>query len=336
MSKGSDNFVEMMTFSEFSTDFEGLLNLSDRLSVQSTCPVEVEPTWKEWLGKIRTCDIEDARLVFALNVAGKEDSDGELTSTESLRRALLLFGVPRCEKVQRLKFSRFVKVPEILEHSEPVKEWPLCGLPYWFVERDFKEAYSIAKRIEGITLRTGDNLYLRLYRVLYVYWKSLSESDNYFRIRGMVQALDGLFSTGNESGGRDRFKRCGRKIVTAHPDAGTVFSQAYKVRNNVEHLRNDIAAELPKCGLDKHFEGSDRLANRTRQIETLLRHSLLKILTSERLMGHFRDETSIDELWKKGDEEFSEIWEEPFNLTLCPSIELASYDRIPMEYWTII
>ena len=85
--------------------------------------------------------------------------------------------------------------------------------------------------------------------------------------------------------------------------------QIFNIRSKVEHIHSPLDA----------LDGTEHERNtlgvrRTRQVDVLSRFALAHVLESEVLLETFRADTSIDDFWRRPDDERVRAWGERLNL----------------------
>ena len=324
--------AEIFAISGIGFAISGPRSLTDLISVHRGCPIPLEVPWPKWIALSASREIADSPLVMIRPLPTTQAAQDESPSLHSLLKALLLLGVPSEMKIHMVRVVWKNDQPDVVEHGRVHGGGAVSEEhPFWFIDADLDAALGLARTLEGF--QKSPKSRLRLWRSCSVYWKTLLETDPYLRIRGMIQALDGLFPTNDVASSRDRFKTAIGRILP-HAAARSVFGQAYLARNRVEHLRDSLECTLSKTGLDNAFQKDDLLLNRLRQVEWVLRDSLRRILSSSELLAYYESEISINAYWQADDDIFRRLWGDPFLLENVPFLEKQSFDRISQEHWT--
>jgi hypothetical protein len=171
---------------------------------------------------------------------------------------------------------------------------PTPGLKSSTVTRAYVEdAAALAPRLQRIANGGTDN-WNRLRRgIRALLIGSQIENVEGDRLHQFVRALESLVLPREGSSAREFAHRCRVFARTAEPQA---LRQLYDMRTSVEHLHSaarDVSGQLR--------ERIDLVNRRTRQADALARFAIGRVIKSDALLNHYRDDRAIAAFWKLSD-----------------------------------
>jgi len=282
---------------------------------------EMPPHWREWLGTIRTEEIEgsDLFLLSKMRSQSPEVLDGE--NAELKRRvghfySGLLLASPFAPAHSPVMLSGSRRDGEIgirtQDNYEPaipstVRHYP----PVTFA--DLHLAAKLAEQIAALEKTPLNGGHWRLFRVFHLYLEARMIRDNMDRLHQYCRCIDGLIVS--EPGqGKSRFKS--RTELFIGPRHHTLMGETYDVRSDVEHLYEN-----------KHLELFDRaarleLVKKLEMMEYIARSTLARILLDSKLWPHFANTDALKAFWALSESERRKLW----GAAVDPNDALAEFD----------
>lgn len=277
--------------------------------------------WREWLGTIRTEEVEDSNL-FLLSKMRSQVPEVVDAETAELKRhaghfyAGLLLASPFAPAHKPVMLAGYRHQGEINVRSQDdydpaipsmVRHYPPVTLA------ELQLAAKIASQIAGIETASLAGGHWRLFRVLHLYLETRTIRDNMDRLHQYCRCIEGLIVS--EPGqGRNRFKS--RTELFIGPRHHTLMGEAYDVRSDVEHLYEN-----------KHLEVFDRaarleLVKKMEMMEYIARSALVRILLDSKLWSHFANTDTLKAFWALSESDRRTLW----GATINPTDALADFD----------
>jgi len=276
-------------------------------------PVGLEAHWREWLGSLRTNEIERSNFILCASAASPnpEILDHEnLELTEHLYYnifGLLVQGVPEYGKGYTLSGANVGGEIQIRQYGELNEYLPSYGMPFFDVGvPELNRAFSLANKLHGIYEAGAD--WLRLREGLNVLFKGSEEKNWGDRLHQFVRALEALIKP--EVGrSRRQFAHRAQTFAIANTQARDTLLHIFDIRSKVEHMYSPLDA------LNGTEDQKNAIGNRlTRQVDILSRFALIHVLESENLLDVFRTDTNIEGFWRMPDDERLQVWGNRFDL----------------------
>jgi hypothetical protein len=298
------------------------LDLAPNFQVIEGANFKVPDEWREWLGSIRVEEVEACDLFIAakLKSATPDVLDGENIQLNNrvwgFYRGLLLSSTfATAHKPVILSGScrdGEVGLRQLQDLDVPV---PNDFRPYPDVAPDdFRQAATIAERLERIAAtRQGSNRW-RFNRVLHLYAQTRTEQDILERIHQYTRCVDGFVTTGPGQG-RKEFKS--RTELFIGPRHHELMGEIYDVRSSVEHLHED--RYLDPLSRATQID----LTKKEAVVEHIARTALARIVHNDALWQHFTNKTALTAFWALTAAERQAIWGQPID----PTAALADFDE---------
>ena len=304
-----------LTFTGFSVAdvFPGQLRLAGGTWALRGLPVGLEAHWREWLGSVRTNEIQQSNFFLCKSAASPnpgvlDDENQELTRhLYYVMFGLLLQGVPQYDNGYTLTGANVGEEIQVNQYGELNEYLPSYGMPEFHVGvSELNRAFSFANKLHGIYGADAD--WLRLRTGLNVLFKGSEEKRWGDRLHQFVRALEALIKP-EEAKTRRQFAHRGQTFAIANLETRDTLLQIFNIRSKVEHIHSPLDA----------LDGTEHERNtlgvrRTRQVDVLSRFALAHVLESEVLLETFRADTSIDDFWRRPDDERVRAWGERLNL----------------------
>jgi hypothetical protein len=277
--------------------------------------------WREWLGTIRTEEVEDSNL-FLLSKMQSQVPEVVDAETSELKRhtghfyAGLLLASPFAPAHKPVMLAGYCHRGEINVRSQDdydpaipsmVRHYPPVTLA------ELQLAAKIASQIAAIETTPLAGGHWRLFRVLHLYLETRSIRDNMDRLHQYCRCIEGLIVS--EPGqGKSRFKS--RTELLIGPRHHTLMGETYDVRSDVEHLYEN-----------KHLEAFNRaarleLVKKLEIMEYIARSALVRILLDNKLWSHFANTDALKAFWAMGENERRTLWGAAIN----PTDALTGFD----------
>ena len=266
--------------------------------------------WREWLGTIRTEEVEDGNL-FLLSKMQSQKPEVVDAETAELRRHAghfyvgLLLASPFAPKHGPVMLAGYRQHGEINVRSQDNYDpaIPSTVLHYPPVTLDdLQLAAKIASQIAAIETASLAGGHWRFFRVLHLYLQARTIHDNMDRLHQYCRCIEGLIVS--EPGqGRSRFKS--RTELFIGPRHHTLMGETYDARSDVEHLHEN-----------KHLEIFDRaarleLVKKLEIMEYIARSALVRILLNVRLWAHFANTDALKAFWAQSESDRQVLWGAP-------------------------
>jgi hypothetical protein len=242
--------------------------------------------WREWLGTIRTEEVEESNLFLLSKMpsCAPEVVDAETAELKHhaghfytglllaspfapAHRPVMLAGYRQQGEVNvRTQDDYEPAIPSLVQHFPPV------------TLADLQRAAKIASQIAALETAPLAGGHWRLFRVLRLYLEARTIRDNMERLHQYCRCIDGLIvpDAGNT---KRQFKS--RTELFIGPRHHHLMGETYDVRSDVEHLHEN-----------KHLEVFDRasrleLLKKLEMMELIVRSALVRIVLEPRLWQHF-------------------------------------------------
>jgi len=292
------------------------VKLDDPVPVQQMTPhhwafgderFDMPPHWREWLGTIRTQEVEGSNL-FLLSKAPSQMPDifdGE--NAELKRRAghfysglLLASPFAPAHRPVMLQGSRHhgeigVRSQDNYEPAIPsmVRYYPPVTLA------DLQLAAKLAQQIAGLETAPLSGGHWRLFRVFHLYLEARAIPDNMDRLHQYCRCIDGLIVS-KQGEAKKLFKS--RTELFIGPHHHTLMGDTYDVRSDVEHLHEN-----------KHLEVFDRnarldLVKKLEMMEYITRSALVRVLLDSNLWPYFANTAALQAFWALEESKRRKLW----------------------------
>ena len=282
---------------------------------------EMPSHWREWLGTIRTEEVEAANLLLLSKIKSERPDvlDGE---NQSLQHLVSLFYVAlllasrfsTAEKPVLLTGSRRNGEIDIRQQADFEIPIPCEFKPYpALTAENIETGARIAGKIRTIEEAPLPGGHWRFFRILHLYQETRTTRDILERLHQYSRCIDGLILP---SVGETKRQFKSRTELFIGPRHHEMMGEIYDVRSAVEHLHEN-----------RYLESFDRemrldLLKKESIVEYVARASISRIIENPTLWPHFANTASLGAFWSLSDAERKKIWGEPID----PMVALADYD----------
>lgn len=282
---------------------------------------DMPPQWREWLGTIRTAEVENSNLFLLSKMQSQVPEVGDAETAELKRHvghfyAGLLLASPFAPAHKPVMLTGYRHQGEINVRSQDDYDPAIPSMvrrhpPVTLAE--LQMAAKIASQIAAVETASQAVGHWRLFRILHLYLETRTIRDNMDRLHQYCRCIEGLIVS--EPGqGKNRFKS--RTELFIGPRHHTLMGEAYDVRSDVEHLYEN-----------KHLEVFDRaarleLVKKLEMTEYIARSVLVRILLDSKLWRHFANTDALKAFWALSENERRALW----GATINPTDALADFD----------
>lgn len=288
------------------------VSLNDPISLQEMTPnhwafgnerFDMPPHWREWLGTIRTEEVESSNLFLLSKVRSKSPNilDGETVELKrhaGLFYSGLLLASPFAPAHRPVMHSGSRRDGEIDVRSQDDYEPAIASMVRHYPPVTFADLQLAAKiaTIETASLSCG---HWRLFRTLHLYFEARTIRDNMDRLHQYCRCIEGLIVP-DIGKTKKRFKsRTELFIGQRHHE---LMGDTYDVRSDVEHFHEN-----------KHLEIFNRearidLVKKLEMMEYIARGALVRVLLDSNLWPHFANTPALQPFWALEDGERRELW----------------------------
>jgi hypothetical protein len=306
------------------------VKLDDPVALQEITPhhwafadtrFEMPARWREWLGTIRTREVEGSNL-FLLSKMQSQAPEIVDAETAALKRhaghfyAGLLLASPFAPAHKPVMLAGYRHKGEISVRSQDdydaavqsvVRHYPPVTLP------ELQLAARIATQIAAVEITSLAGGHWRLFRILHVYLEARTIIDNMDRLHQYCRCIEGLIVPTAGNSGRQFKSRTELFIGPRHHD---MMGATYDVRGDVEHLHEN-----------KHLEVFDRaarldLVKKLEMMEYIARSALVRVLLDRNLWQHFANTPALKAFWALDEGQRRALW----GTTVNPHDALADFD----------
>ncbi|HEX9391929.1 MAG TPA: hypothetical protein VF928_11510 [Usitatibacteraceae bacterium] len=283
--------------------------LGNGLGFYRQMPFSLESHWREWIGTTQADQIAKAQLFLIAKCASNTPA---ILDDENLRLADLAGRL-----LQGLQLALPFRVSGIIvqltgannDGNISVRQFATVPVPFSMHRENKKriddKALFTAAELVPILCGFPQGKYLRLCRVLNVFFSGILEKDVRERLHQFCRCIEGLIFADQGQTTR-QFKS--RTELFVGPSAHDFMGNLYENRSAVEHMNDPI--------LDSEI-GSERykfFAEMTIIAEDIARYCLLNILLSPTLRERFFDETSLAAFWALEASDRKRDWGEPLDI----------------------
>jgi len=263
--------------------------------------------WREWLGMIRTEEVEDSNL-FLLSKMRSQAPEIVDAETIELKRhaghfyAGLLLASPFAPAHKPVMLAGYRQNGEINVRSQDDYEPAIPSMVRHYPPVTLAElqlAAKIASQIAAIETTPLAGGHWRLFRVLNLYLEARTIRDNMDRLHQHCRCIDGLLVPDIGNTKRQFKSRTELFIGPRHHD---MMGETYDVRSDVEHLHEN-----------RHLEVFDRtarleLVKKLEMMEYIVRSALVRIILEPQLWPHFANTQALQAFWAFDNQQRRALW----------------------------
>jgi hypothetical protein len=275
----------------------------------------LDEQWRQWLGELRTNDVEQANLIFLRHVHSAEpnvlDHENErltqevsdifgllqFTGTPSYMRAMFLTGTVEADRLNIRQignvrdFYRPVGVRSTSVTSARLQSAENCARRWWEILASSKFKRFIR----------GSNILM----------EALHEYYGQERLHQCVRALEALILPVTGSTRTQFIHRC-QTFTRANQKHVEMLGEIFDMRSDVEHVHEwDRSLE--------HYSVTDRQSiakHRTRQAQALALTVYSRVLSDSAISQIFESDGSLQSFWALQDHVRKKQWAPQLDLTL--------------------
>ena len=309
----------------------GQVDLPGGLTVLRNVAFELPDHWRDWLGALRSEEVEECTLFLVAKMPAKNlnvvDADDQLLQD---RVAHWYGGLMLVTKFFQLN-DPFLASGNRDREDVDVRHFQVLQPPH----KSIVDYYSPITRSELVRAALiGERLgsfqgpwrsdHWRLLRCLGIYQAARCDRDILNRIHQFVRCIEGLIAPKkmgeidaagrrNRQGTKAQFKRRTELFVgVSHHE---LMSDMYEVRGEIEHLHEYRFLE--------HYDRDERLrlAKLEAISEWIARDCLSRILLDPALTAHFGSVVALDRFWAMDEPSRRAVWGAPID----PTIPISSF-----------
>ena len=282
---------------------------------------DMPPHWREWLGMIRTQEVEGSNLFLLSKMRSQTPEIDDAETAEVKRHAghfyaglllaspfapahrpVMLVGYQHSGEINvRSQNDYEPAIPSMVRHYPPV------------TPAELQLAAKLAEHIAALEVVPLSGGHWRLFRVFHLYLEARMIRDNMDRLHQYCRCIEGLVIS-ERGEGKNRFKS--RTELFIGPYHHPLMGDTYDVRGDVEHLHENKHLEV--------FERNARLdlVKKLEMMEYIARSALVRILLDSKLWPHFANTTALQAFWALGESERRKLWGD----IIDPNDALAGFD----------
>jgi hypothetical protein len=191
--------------------------------------------------------------------------------------------------------------------------------PWKVISRDLSEEHlrislNIAQGIDTLYVDATSGDYLRLRKGFNAFLSGIRFDEAHNRLHQFVRALDAVIKAKQGKATQQFRKRCPFFAGSSADDVQRL-TELYELRSAAEHL-NPLDDKLSKY---QAHERDQIKALRTYQSELLASFVYRKILSTPALLYNFKDDTSIDLMWRQTESQLTLLWGSTIDLRATPN-----------------
>lgn len=295
--------------------------IAPNLWVLAGTKFNVPPYWQEWLGSIRTQEVEGCNL-FLLSKLASLTPDVLDAESQKLQQHVSNFYVGLLLASKFVPADRPVMLTgcrrdgEIDIRQQHDFDAPVPGLFRRYppvVPNDIRLAAQLGEKRDALAASPLPGGHWRLLSILQIYTKTRSNGDILDRLHQYCRCIDGLILPNAGETKRQFRSRTELFIGPRHHD---MMGEIYDIRSAVEHLHEN-----------RYLENYDReirldLVKKEAIVEHIARTALARTVGDETLWPHFANTPALTKFWALTADERRRIWGDPID----PLDAIAGFD----------
>jgi hypothetical protein len=296
-------------------------NITPELWVLNGAEFEIPSHWQEWLGSIRSREIEGCNLFLLSKLASLKpdvlDAENQLLGqrVQHFYTGLLLTSTfAPAHKPVVLTGSRREGETDIRQEwdLDPSVSSVFRGYPP-IVADDIQSAALLGKKLEVLATTPPADGPWRLLRILHIYTRTRTIGEILERLHQYCRCIEGLILP---SAGRTRQQFKSRTELLIGPYHHDMMGALYDIRSAVEHLHENRYLET--------FDRETRLdlVQKEAIVEHIARKSVARVVGNEALWPHFANTSALGKFWSLPPEERQRIWGD----VIDPMDAIADFD----------
>jgi hypothetical protein len=284
-------------------------------------PVADLGVWKEWIGSIRTEQLDRANLVLLLEEesVNPEIFDGVHNQLiQDLGKLFYCLHLRQGIECAEGNAANLIAGSSIQGKAE-IRHMSL--LPSFYQTRGYRRAPMSTEWLEnGVALRSGMKAitaqkgdFLRLIRGLNVLFSGLQEHFGQERVHQFVRSIEALILPDTGKTKKQFVNRC-QTFSRPGADTESVLGEAFDMRSDTEHLKDWNRAVQTHSAAERE----DVCLQRTRQMEQLACFAYSRLLQNAVLREHFRTDATIAAFWQLPDNNKLATWGSALDINAEP------------------
>jgi hypothetical protein len=294
---------------------------SPNLWVVSDLAFGMPEHWRQWLGSIRSGEVEDCNLFLLAkmpsgtpDILDDENARLENAAWRFYAGLLLASTFASAHKPIMLTGTRQDGKTDIRRQQD--MECPIPCVFRRYPPISASEIRMAAKLAEGISALAKAHLsggHWRLFRTLSLYVETRSTTDILERLHQYCRCIDGLILP-DPGDTKKQFKS--RSELFVGPRHHDLFGKMYDIRSAVEHLHENRYLESYDRGIRLDILKKEAI------LEWVARSALARIVGNDKLWPHFANTAALGMFWKLDQTERRRIWGDPID----PLHAIAAFD----------
>lgn len=293
--------------------FEGLVQpekLTAHLWAFNNTEFRVPTHWREWLGSIRSAQVEKCNLFLLSKMVSSAPDilDGE---NQALQQRVWTFYVglllsstfAPVERPVLLTGSRRGGEIGIRQQRDLDLPVPCIFRPYPAVlPEEVRNAGQLGENLEALSVAPIPGGHWRLFRTLHIFTEARTTVEIIDRIHQYCRCIDGLIVPAI---GKTKQQFKSRTELFVGPGHHELLGELYDIRSAVEHLHEY-----------RYLEKFDRavrldLTRKEAIVEHIARNALARVFREPSLWPHFANTSALERFWALSEGERERIWGKP-------------------------
>lgn len=295
--------------------------VAPNLWVLTDTTFNIPPHWREWLGSIRTEEVESCNLFLLTKLAsltpGVLDAENQKLQQRVHNFYFGLFLASPFAPTHRpvmLTGSRQDGEIDVRQQQDFDSPVPRIFPPYPPVApKDIQLAAQLGERLDALPTTRPIGGHWRLVRTLNIYKEARTNGDILDRIHQYCRCIDGLILS-DPGNTKRQFKS--RTELFIGPRHHGMMGELYGIRSAVEHLHENRYLE--------RFDRATRLdlVKKEAIVDHIAKKAIARILSNNTLLSHFANTATLAKFWELTVVERQRIWGDPIN----PLDAIADFD----------
>jgi hypothetical protein len=282
---------------------------------------KIPDIWRDWLGSIRSKDVERCDLFLLSKHASSAPDVLDAESQTVQQRAwnfyvglLLASTFSPAQRPVLLTGSRRNGEIDIRQQQDLDSSVPGVITPYQpVVPNDIRQAAILGENLEVLAKAPPQGGHWRLFRTLHIYTEARTTGEIVDRIHQYSRCIDGLILP---AVGKTKQQFKSRTELFLGPGHHDLMGEIYDVRCAVEHLHE--SRYLQSFDRDTRLD----LVRKEAIVEYVARTAIARIIGDDSLWPHFSNTAALDRFWALPPAARTKIWGAPTD----PLAAIADFD----------
>ncbi len=309
------NFCCFALQTRVSENVSGVTQLGQNVCATTEKPFYIDEWWRQQLGELEIAAIERCSLFLIAQTLHPDIDVPQLNSRlHSYLYALLAQGVGYCRGgillggINSASGLRVTSIGWLEDYYEPLKVISHLSAKH------LRASLNLAQGIDTLYADPSSGDYLRLRKGFNAFLSGIRFDEAHTRLHQFVRALDAVIKAKQGEATQQFRKRC-QFFSGSSADDVQLLTELYELRSAAEHL-NPLDDKLSK---HQAHERDKIKALRTFQSELLASFVYRKILSTPALLSNFKDDTSIDLMWRQTASQLVQLWGNTIDLQTAPN-----------------